>query len=146
MWCKKWPDAKGKMQWATWATHLLKKKVKLVLLKAASALHNSNELSGFQISGATEEKQEINSHYIALCKRKKERKKISWPIAQYNNEMEHTIGLSEYDGIRKMLNINYKGKVPSKAAVAENWKDLIIRKFSMLFIDLPNFSACTEVV
>ena len=78
--------------------------------------------------------------------RKKERKKISWPIAQYNNEMEHTIGLSEYDGIRKMLNISYKGKVPSKAAVAENWKDLIIRKFSMLFIDLPNFSACTEIV
>ena len=34
--------------------------------------------------------------------------------------MKHTIGLSEYDGIRKMLNINYKGKVPSKAAVAEN--------------------------
>ena len=60
--------------------------------------------------------------------------------------MEHTIDLSEYDGIRKMLNINYKGKVPSMAAVAENWKDLIIRKFSMLFIDLPNFSACTEVV
>ena len=47
---------------------------------------------------------------------------------------------------RKMLNINYQGKVPSKAAVAENWKDIIIRKFSMLFIDLPNFSACTEVV
>ena len=65
------------------------------MLKAASALHNSNELSGFQISGATEEKQEINSHYIALCKRKKERKKISWPIAQYNNEMEHTIDLSK---------------------------------------------------
>ena len=34
--------------------------------------------------------------------------------------MEHTIDLSEYDGIRKMPNINYKGKVPSKAAVAEN--------------------------
>ena len=28
--------------------------------------------------------------------------------------------LELYDGIRKMLNINYKGKVPSKAAVAEN--------------------------
>ena len=52
------------------------------------------------------------------------RKKISWPIAQYNNEMEHTIDLSEYDGIRKMLNISYKGKVPSKDAVAEIWKDL----------------------
>ena len=34
--------------------------------------------------------------------------------------MEHTIGLSKYDGSRKMLNIDYKGKVPSKAAVAEN--------------------------
>ena len=32
--------------------------------------------------------------------------------------MEHTIGLSEYDGIRKMLNVNYKGKVPSSAADA----------------------------
>ena len=40
-------------------------------------------------------------------KKKKERKKISWPIAQYNNEIEHIIGLSEYDGIWKMLNINY---------------------------------------
>ena len=78
--------------------------------------------------------------------RQKERKKISWAIAQYNNEMAHTIGLSEYDGIRKMLNINYKGKIPSKATVAENWKDLIIRKFSILFIDLPNFSVCSEVV
>ena len=37
----------------------------------------------------------------------KERKKISLPIAQYNKEMKHTIGLSEYDGIRKMLNIDY---------------------------------------
>ena len=61
-------------------------------------------------------------------------------------KMKHTIGLSEYDGIRKMLNINYKGKVPSKAAVAENQKDLIIRKFSMLFIDLLNISTCTVVV
>ena len=47
----------------------------------------------------------------------KKRKKISWPIAQYNNEMEHTIDLSEYDGIRKMLNIKHKGKVPSKANI-----------------------------
>ena len=53
--------------------------------------------------------------------------------------------LELYDGIRKMLNINYKGKVPSKAAVAENWKDLIIRKFSMLFIESLNISACTVV-
>ena len=51
---------------------------------------------------------------------KERRKKMSLPIAQYNKEMKHTIGLSEYDGIRKMLNINYQGKVPSKAAVAEN--------------------------
>ena len=51
---------------------------------------------------------------------KERRKKMSLPIAQYNKEIKHTIGLSEYDGIRKMLNINYKGKVPSKAAVAEN--------------------------
>ena len=28
--------------------------------------------------------------------------------------------LELYDGIRKMLNINYKGKVPSETAVAEN--------------------------
>ena len=60
--------------------------------------------------------------------------------------MKHTIDLSEYDGIRRMVNINYRGKVPSKAAVAENWKDPIIRKSSMLFIDLPNFSAYTVVV
>ena len=51
---------------------------------------------------------------------RKEKKKISLPIGQYNKEIKHTIGLSEYYGIRKMLNINYKGKVPSKAAVAEN--------------------------
>ena len=50
----------------------------------------------------------------------KERKNISLPIAQYNKEMKHTIGLSEYDSIRKMLSINYQGKIPSKAAVAEN--------------------------
>ena len=30
--------------------------------------------------------------------------------------MEHTLGLSKYDGIRNMLNIDYKGNVPSKAA------------------------------
>ena len=53
----------------------------------------------------------------------KERKKISWPIAQYNNKIEHTIGLSEYAGIRKMLNIKYKGKVPSKAVVAVPWNE-----------------------
>ena len=47
-------------------------------------------------------------------------KKIYLPIARYNKKIKNTIGLSEYDGIRKMLNINYKGKVPSKAAVAEN--------------------------
>ena len=41
---------------------------------------------------------------------------------------------------QKDANIFHKGKVPSKAAVAENWKDLIIRTFSMLFIDLLNFS------
>ena len=83
----------------------------------------------------------ISSLYVM-----KERKKISWPTAQYNNEMEHTTGLSEYDGTRNMLNINCKGKVPSKAAVAENWQDCMIRKFSMLFIESQNFSACTVVV
>ena len=83
---------------------------------------------------------------ITLIREKKERKKISLPIGQYNKEIKHDIGLCEYDGIRKMLNINYKGKVPSKAAVAENQKDLIIRKFSMLFIDLLNISTCTVVV
>ena len=51
--------------------------------------------------------------------RVKERKKIFLPIVWYRKEIKHTISLSEYDGIRKMLNINYKDKVPSKAAVAE---------------------------
>ena len=46
---------------------------------------------------------------------KERRKKMSLPIAQYNKEMKHTISLSEYDGIRKMLHIDYKSKVPSKA-------------------------------
>ena len=41
-------------------------------------------------------------------------------IARYNKEIKHTFGLSEYDDISKMLNINHKGKVPNKAAVAEN--------------------------
>ena len=59
-------------------------------------------------------------------RKERKRKKISLPIAQYIKEMKHTIGLSEYDGIRKMLNINYQGKVPSKTAVAENWKDLFM--------------------
>ena len=58
----------------------------------------------------------------------------------------HTIGLSEYDDMRKILRISYKGKIPCKAAVAENWKDPHIRKFSMLFIDFPNFSASSEIV
>ena len=40
-------------------------------------------------------------------KKEKERKKISSPIGQYNKDIKHTIGLSEYDGIRKMININY---------------------------------------
>ena len=43
----------------------------------------------------------------SIDQRKEKKKEISWPIAQYNNEIEHTIGLSEYDGIWKMLNINY---------------------------------------
>ena len=51
---------------------------------------------------------------------KKERKIISSPISQFNNKMKHTIDLSAYDGIRKMLNINCKRKVPSKASVADN--------------------------
>ena len=58
-------------------------------------------------------------------------REIYLSIARYNNELTHTIGLSKYD-IKKMLNISYQGKVPSKAAVTENWKDLIIWKFSML--------------
>ena len=40
--------------------------------------------------------------------------------------------LSENDYIRKMQNINYKGKVPSKTAVAENWKDLFFLSFFLL--------------
>ena len=53
-------------------------------------------------------------------RKKERRKKISLPIGQYNKEIKHTIGLIEYDGIRKMLNNNYKGRILSKAAVAEN--------------------------
>ena len=47
---------------------------------------------------------------------KKERRKIFLIIARYNKEIKHAIGLSKYDGIRDMLNIDYKGNVPSKAA------------------------------
>ena len=39
-------------------------------------------------------------------------KKIYLPIARYNNEIKHTIGLNEYDDIRNMLN--------SKVAEAES--------------------------
>ena len=53
-----------------------------------------------------------------VAKRLKERKSIK-PIARYNKEIKHTIGLSEYDCIRKMLKINCKSKVPSKAVVAD---------------------------
>ena len=35
-------------------------------------------------------------------------------------EIKHIIGLSEYDGIRKMLNINCKGKAHSKSTAAKN--------------------------
>ena len=62
------------------------------------------------------------------------------------SKIKHTIGLSEYDDIRKMLNINHRGKLPSKVAVAENERTLFIQKFSMLIIESPNFSACTAVV
>ena len=38
------------------------------------------------------------------------------------------VGFNECDdNIRKMLNKNYLGKVPSKAAEAAKWKDLNIR-------------------
>ena len=52
--------------------------------------------------------------------RKRENKEIYLPIARYKRKIRYIIGLSEYDDIRKMLNISYKGKVPSKVAVAEN--------------------------
>ena len=58
----------------------------------------------------------------AMIDRKKERKKekIYLTIARYNKKIKHTISLSEYDDIKKMPNISYEGKVPSKATVAEN--------------------------
>ena len=56
-------------------------------------------------------------------------------MSGFNDKIKQTIGLNRYDDIRKMLNISYKGKVPSKVAVAENCNDLIIRKFSLLFIE-----------
>ena len=41
-----------------------------------------------------------------------------------------TCQLEWIDFNRKMLNKNYLGKVPSKAAKAEKWKDLKIRNFN----------------
>ena len=48
-------------------------------------------------------------------KERKERKKIS--LAQYTHKYtQRFVGLSKYDYIRKMLNKNHLGKVPSNAA------------------------------
>ena len=47
--------------------------------------------------------------------RKKKERKSLWP----NTHIKYTqrfVGLSKYDYIRKMLNKNHLGKVPSKAA------------------------------
>ena len=46
--------------------------------------------------------------------RKKERKSL-WPNT-YIKYIQRFVGLSKYDYIRKMLNKNHLGKVPSKAA------------------------------
>ena len=48
-------------------------------------------------------------------KERKEREKIS--LAQYTHQiLQRFVGLSEYDHIKKMLNKNHLGNVPSKAA------------------------------
>ena len=47
-------------------------------------------------------------------------REIYLSIARYSNELTDTIGFSKYDDIKKMLNISYQGKVPSKAAVTES--------------------------
>ena len=47
-------------------------------------------------------------------KERKERKSL-WPNT-HNKYTKRFVGLSKYDYIRKMLNKNHLGKVPSKAA------------------------------
>ena len=52
-------------------------------------------------------------------KRKKEERKKKKKSLSPNTHMKYTqrfVGLSKYDYIRKMLNKNHLGKVPSKAA------------------------------
>ena len=66
--------------------------------------------------------------FIERKKERKKEKKIYLPMARYRTKLEHTIGLTEHDEFRKMLNISYRDKVPDKA---ENSKNRIIRKFSM---------------
>ena len=53
---------------------------------------------------------------IQWKEKEKERKEKSfWPNT-YNKYIQRFVGLSKYDYIRKMLNKNHLGKVPSKAA------------------------------
>ena len=51
------------------------------------------------------------------------------PIYQHYSLYYLLVGLNECDYVRKMLNKNYLGKVPSRAAKAEKLKDLRIRNF-----------------
>ena len=47
---------------------------------------------------------------------------------------------------RKDANIDHKGKVPSKAAIAENWTDLITQKFGTLCIIFKSISTYAVIV
>ena len=46
----------------------------------------------------------------------------------------------------KDATIDHKGKVPSKTAIAESWKDLRTRKFSILCIIFKSISAYAVIV
>ena len=41
-------------------------------------------------------------------------------MVPYNYKIKQTIGLSKLGDVRKMLNIDHKGKLPSRIAVAYN--------------------------
>ena len=64
-----------------------------------------------------ERKKERNreGRYKKKEERKKERKKSLWPNT-YIKYIQRFVRLSKYDYIRKMLDKNHLGKVPSKAA------------------------------
>ena len=60
----------------------------------------------------------LANHHMPLkrdCYCFSERKKSPWPHTHVKY-IQRFVGLSEYNFIRKMLNNNHLGKVPSKAA------------------------------